>query len=276
MSLPVLEKPRCVVPVASPGLGDAPSLVRTPHNSFRGTDCPDARWIGGRCQEHGQGRWVMVPCKRRRCEVCGAISRWRVAERIAFGCRVSSPASWIVLTFRKNVEKGLAVRRMARFVRWLRVKRSMPDLAYAATYEVTKAGRLHINLLCAPWQFVPQRQLERAWGSRLWVERVKDEGSVGNETAKATPESLGGYLMKLEQVVKEGRRVSFSRNWPKMPSLDPGEPNVKVKWRPLGDSDICYLQNMIDTGWVVEIRPGRWACAPNLRDGPLCGCFGDT
>ena len=61
--------------VPAPGGGAPPSLVTTTHNCPQTADsdkfCPDSQWVRGTCTGHGQERWVLVPCKRRTCEVCG-------------------------------------------------------------------------------------------------------------------------------------------------------------------------------------------------------------
>ena len=122
-------------------------------------DCPDPRLVFGECEQHGQQRFVLKRCKRRDCEYCGALGRYRIAQRIALGVRKYWPCSWQVLSFdTEDAEaaewKPKAVRMLADYVSWLREKMGMPDLQYAATYELTQRGRLHIDGLSAVRPFV--------------------------------------------------------------------------------------------------------------------------
>ncbi|KKM85767.1 hypothetical protein LCGC14_1285820, partial [marine sediment metagenome] len=202
----------------------APSLVTIPHNSATPSSklrqqesyCPNATVVEGVCDEHNNTRWVLAPCKNRRCEHCGPVGRFKIAQRIALGVRTLWPCSWQVLTFAEDISKKDAVRKLSKFIRWLRTE--IPGLQYAATYELTKRGRLHINLIVGPWSRIEQQKLQRIWGHRLWIQWVKEERSLAREVAKSySPESLGNYLSKLEQAVPTDRRVSFSKDWPKLP-----------------------------------------------------------
>ena len=232
----------------TPGAASAsPSLVGIPHNSSnpadslatRSTFCPDARYMKAYCREHDTTRYVPVPCKRRDCPDCGPKGRYLIAEHIALGVRELWPCAWIVLTFPEDVTRSKAARRLSNFVKQLRKK--SPGMQYAATYELTKAGRIHINLIAGPWDFIPQRTLEAMWGARLWVERVKHDAAAGREAAKSySPEALGGYLAKLEQAVPYGRRCSFSKGWPKLPKPVSKSPDY-IDWRPLTDDETLWL-----------------------------------
>ena len=214
-----------------------PSLVTIPHNSpgpsadgpsaDEKVSCPNARLTLGTCKEHGVVHMVYAPCRSRECEVCGPQGRYKIAERIAYGVRQFWPCGWLVLTFdTEDAEeaewKPKAVKKLGKFITWLRKRKGMADLEYAATYELTARGRLHINLVCGPWKFVKQRELTEKWGAYVWVQRVRDDGKVGAEAAKSyNPEALGGYMSKLYQAVPNewGRRVSYSKGWPKVPKL---------------------------------------------------------
>lgn len=198
--------------------------------------CSDPRLILGECG-HGAKRYRLVPCGRRNCEACGAIGRRRIAERIAYGVRQLWPCAWLVLTFpgvdAENPSwKKVAVKRLSGFVRALRNKLGV-RLEYAATYELTKRGRLHVNLIIGPWNHIDQPVLCGLWGARVWVEWVKDAGAIGREAAKSySVEALSGYLAKLEQAVPRewGRRCSFSKRWPKLPVE--GLPRLgEITWR---------------------------------------------
>ena len=178
--------------------GPSPYLVSTTHNSpqyllsanrFDASKyCPNARLVEGVCDPHGNRRFVLVPCKRRDCDVCGPNGRWEIAKRIAYGIRHHWPCAWITLSFETElaeepVWKPKAVKRLGKFVAWLR--KSNPGLQYAATYELQKRGRLHINLIIGPWQSVPKADLQKRWGANLWVEWVQDDKTMGREAAKS-------------------------------------------------------------------------------------------
>jgi len=296
-----------------PPEGGAPSLVNTTHNCPETDDsdkyCPDARLVRGTCNEHGQERWVLAPCKRRTCDVCGPNGRYRIAKRIAWGVRelpcrdcghkvdgcwahgqrrgtVNCPcrgmrlsAAWLVLTFatesaEESEWKPKATKKMRGFIDWLRKQKGMPDLQYAATYELTQRGRLHINLVVGPWKEIPQAELQQRWGAILSVEWVRDEQKIGRETAKAySPESLGKYLAKLKQSVPEewGRRVSFSQKWPKLPKG--AERRGSITWAQeweLKPSELAAFEFEKERGWWQEIRIGEWS---SVLLPPSCDCF---
>jgi len=236
-----------------------PSLVTPPHKSTETppSNCPNARWLVGDC-EHGQQYWTLIPCKRRDCVECGIRGRRKIARRIAYGVRKLWPCAWMVLTFKKGEIDDHSTadsrKRLSAFIRWLRVKR--PGLAYAATYERTMAGTLHINLLVGSWVAVPQVDIERAWGRRVWIAWVRDEGAVSAEAAKTySPESLGNYVSKLDQAVQQGRRVSFSRHWP----VEPAEKlRAKIRWRLPDALEQNTFNNLWRLGWVQALAPDLW------------------
>lgn len=255
------------------------SLVSTPHNSAEvkaptclKTKCTQARFVKGVCAEHGNVHWLLVPCKRRDCDTCGPVGRYRIAQRIALGVRELWPAAWMVLTFREDVTKEQAVRKLATFVKWIRMQPRTSKLEYVATYEYTAKGRIHINLIMAPWIPIRQRTLQAQWGARLWVEWVRSDQAVGSEAAGAyNPEALGGYLSKLEQAVPEGRRVSYSKGWPKLPK--PPETDHEVKWTQLSIEEQVDVAQLNRLGWLEEIKPGHFRLVSKLRDIPPCECF---
>jgi len=183
-------------------------------------------------------------------------------------------------------------RRKNAFIKWLRDKKGMPDLEYACTFELTKRGRLHINLVVANWVYVDQKELEARWSwvntrgarkVRVWVERVKNEG-IAVEVAKAqNPEGLAGYLSKLEQAVPQewGRRVSFSQlvrdketgevvrpGWPRVPVEGPAREG-KIDWLPATAVEVARLEYEQGLGSAREITPVEWS----LDATDTCGCF---
>jgi len=278
----------------SRGVGTAspPSLVSKSLNSAKAVDpyrlmrqCPNPKWTRGVCDTHGNIRHYERPCSRRDCDVCGPQGRLGIAQRIAWGVRLfgARNCAWITLTFDTEMAeeswwKPRATRRVANFVRWLRQKRGMPGLTYSITYELTKRGRLHINLIVGghtinngKWKYVPQKLLQERWGARVWVSRVIDtsEFSLGVEVAKAySPEGLASYLSKLEQAVPAewGRRVSFSKGWPQLPS-EVNELVGVIHWSPITDADGWGERR--DRGGA-ELRPGVWAVG-SVK--PHCDCF---
>jgi len=293
--------------------GPGPSLVTTTHNSPQRVSvheelakyCPDARLVEGECDEHGQRRWVVAPCKNRDCPACGPRGRHEIAKRIAYGVRqfpcrdcghkleeclahgcgkgvrcsckgMLLSATWLVLTFdteqAEEVEwKPKAVKKLGKFVAWLRKR--MPALQYVATFELTKRGRLHINLVAGPWQEIPQEELQERWGARVWVQWIRDDQAIGRETAKSySPESLGGYLSKLKQAVPEewGRRVSYSKKWPKLPEC---QRKGRISWRCEFEIELVEIElfeHELNLGWWKEIRPGEWQGLLHPHD---CDCF---
>lgn len=271
--------PRSPSHAAGADAAPAASLVRTPNNSANvakksctKTLCPAARFVEGWCQSHGHVHWVLAPCKKRACSICGPVTRYKIARRIALGVRVLWPAAWIVLTFAQDVDKRTAVRRLAAFVKWIRKQPGHAGNQYAATYELTDRGRLHINLIIAPWVSIPQAELERQWGARVWIEWVKDDQVVAIEAAAAySPEGLGGYLAKLEQAVKTGKRVTYSKRWPKLP--DPPPTKGDIKWTYLKPSDEDRVRELLEMGLLEEIAPGEYQLALSNRSSPACDCF---
>jgi len=279
--------------------GASSSLVDLPHNSPGPLDdwtteeswappsqpCPNPRLTLGECVEHGQQRMVYGPCKSRLCEVCGPRGRYEIAMHIARGVHQFWPCSWHILTFdtceaEESKWKPVAVRKLGKYVAWLR--KQIPDLQYAATYELTQQGRLHINLIIGPWRYIRQRVLQKQWGSRMWVARVKDSETIGRETAKSySPESLGMYLAKLKQSVPKewGRRCSFSKGWPKAVESEPFERKGKITWRhewDLKPEEIASFEFERSKGWwrAVPVGDGfRTEEWQNLLGSHDCDCF---
>lgn len=256
-----------------------PSLVSTTDNSAdaepsgcKPNYCPSARFVRGYCAEHGNVHWLLVPCRRRSCDICGPVSRYKIACRIAYGVRKLWPAAWIVLTFDHEVDKVTAIRKMAAFIRSIRKLPGHENTEYAATYELTRAGRLHINLIVAPWRSIPQRLLSDKWGARLWIEWVKNDESLGVEAAAAyTPEALGGYIAKLDQAVREGKRVTYSKRWPQLP--DPAPTRHKIIYEHLSDDDQLRVWALLRRGWLTEVSPGVYRLARSRPGRTPCDCF---
>lgn len=206
-----------------PPAPSAPSLVvhGITHEQSHPALCPSGRWVLATCADHANERWIYAPCKRRFCSVCGPRRRKKVAWRIAHGIETLAPAkgaAWFVGTWAHKIDKPTAVKAQARFIAWLR-RTSQPGMQYAVTWELTKRGRLHINIIMAPWNHVPQQALSQAWqrlggGKIVWITRVG--AGIGQEAAKSR-QDVSAYFAKWEQLVRHGRAASYSKGWPKLP-----------------------------------------------------------
>ncbi|MBT9133069.1 MAG: hypothetical protein DDT33_01600 [Firmicutes bacterium] len=252
--------------------------TRTLEPSYRVCDSPKAGWMKGQCQcVTGTVRWIKLSCKKRMCPICGAIRRGKIAGRIRKGIDEiggKDGAGWFVGTFKKDIEKEVAVRVQGRFVKWLR--KNLPErIEYAVTWEVTKKGRLHINLIMCPWIYIPQKKLSEKWeafggGNRVWIKRVF--GDIGSEASKSRL-AVDGYLVKWEQMVLAGRGVTYSKGWPKLPSPFVGRKGV-IEWRWVGEKDkkldgLNEFLSEVRVGYWVETEPGEWK-----RTGSEdCDCF---
>jgi len=190
--------------------------------------------------------------------------------------------AWLVLTFADPVAefssfKPQAVRALASFVRWLRRSCGMPDLQYVATYELQQRGRLHINLICGPWEYVPHSRLLGRWGGRVSVEYVQDAEEMGIEaTASYSPEGLGGYVSKLESSVPAewGRRVSFSQGWRKVPKhLRHSEREGEIAWKMPDGVELRMLEGLIQEGKVIKVAEGEYAHGGQYYLHSECLCF---
>ena len=264
----------------APRPAQSPSVLGIPHNSSNTSPepnarlpfCPDARYMRAFCYEHGTTRYVPTPCKKRSCPYCGPLGRYKIASRIALGVRHFWPCAWHVLTFAEDVTKLRSGRRLSNYIKQLR--KLQPGLQYAATYELTTNHRIHINLLIGPWQNVPQAQLQLIWGAIMWVEWVKDDLSIARETTKAeNPDSLSNYVSKLEQCIPYGRRVSYSKGWPKLPPPEVRTPDF-ISWTPIRYDDEWQLFHEMRYGQLLRLPCGDYVPAPaSIDDKTWCDCF---
>ncbi len=259
------------------------SLVQEGHNSTktwlreRGeTDvevCPDAGWLLGECC-HGTKRWRKLSCKRRTCLVCGETRKHLIAWRIALGVEGlggDSGAAWTVLTWDYDVLKSEAVKDVRQFVKKLR--REQPQIEYALTWEVQKNGRLHANLIMAPFRYIPQARISELWqrfggGRVVWIERVGK--GIGHEAAKDR-DRIGNYVAKWDQMVTKGRGVCYSKHWPGLPDCPRIERQGAIDWHWVGrfePEDIMFEYERKKGHWV-EIIPREYG-SPYGED---CDCF---
>jgi len=237
--------------------------------------CPDAGSMRGRC-EHGTTRWLKLSCKRRGCPVCGETRRRLISWRIQQGLEILAGVkggAWFVGTWDHDVSKVSARRTVARFIRWLRKR--LGHFEYASTWERTKRGWLHVNVIIAPWSFVPQATLSWAWqrfggGPRVWVERV--QGSIGFEVAKVSQRQIANYVAKWDQQVQTGRGVTYSRGWPKLPDLPAKvERQGVIHWEWFGhfSPEDMVLRSEVARGYWREVGPLELKFAY----GEECLCF---
>jgi len=282
--------------------------------------CSHGFYRRGRCLHHGSERWVYIPCKRRKCPVCGPLRSRRISERIRRGIESNGSAAWFVGTFSYDIDKSKAVSKVSQFVQWLRrgekeyllpgvdgfhrwqtrfelkisglkCPRSarwrwrleaQEGLEYACTWELQKSGRLHCNLVMAPWTFVHQSMLSRKWrsltgASVVWVERITNPSAIADEVTKAKHTKrllkLCSYFAKNEQMVETGRGACYSEGWPLL-----AEPE---RLRRKGDGHILWeniypesaesrvFESERALGHWREVRLSEWG----KTDGDPCRCF---
>lgn len=243
--------------------------------------CPHMVYIRGICKDHGEMRWLCMPCKSRSCSVCGPKRRERIALRIDKGVSELSGefgAGWFIGTWDRDVGKREAGRVLDSFIRWIRRqlrKRVTGRVEYAATWEKQENGRLHVNVILAPWSYISQRRLSIAWrkfggGPVCYIELVRRD--IGSEAAKSSP--LAEYLGKLDQMVVEGRGVSYSRGWPKLHDTDKVGRMGEIRWRRLNRSDSEIDDFELDRSACAwkEVYSGEFA----REAGEKCDCFSFT
>ena len=273
------------------------SLVVTRHNSTTSTDdaherqgvvsggeievCPDAGWLLGECK-HGTKRWVILACKRRTCPVCGEMRKHRISWRIQLGIEQlggDRGGAWFTGTFAFDIKKKAAVKVVGKFIRWVRhpgkkeERDPQPDLEYASTWEVQKNGNLHVNLVMAPWSYIAQRELSAAWrrfggGPVVWIQRVG--AGIGHEVAKDR-KRIGNYVAKWDQMVLQGRGVTYSKGWSKLPSDPRVQREGDIDWRWVGSKSFedTIFNYEREHGHWLELGPGEYGSAY----GEECECF---
>ena len=261
--------------------------------------CDNWRSIRGSCS-HASTRWLYVRCKRRDCVGCSKVRQWKHASRIANGVRTigvdrkgNSKCAFIVLTYKEaeavNPDfKPEAVKRENSFIRWLRAEQKKlgnPNMEYAKTWEITKKGRLHTNLIVGPWvydkpagRYIDIDDIRARWGARITISMVKDDVAISREATKAlSPDGLSSYLTKIEQMVPENwqRAISFSKGYPKLPVSEPPERVGKIRWeseRDLEGGALAAFLHEKALGWWIETDKGSGEFYDGVRD-ESCSCF---
>jgi hypothetical protein len=186
--------------------------------------------------------------------------------------------------------KKEAVKRENSFIRWLREEQKKlgnPNMEYAKTWEITKKGRLHTNLVVGPWKYdqahkpgryIPMEDILARWGARVSISIVKDDRAVSREATKAlSPDGLSSYLTKIEQMVPENwhRAISFSKGYPKLPLLDPPERVGQIRWeseRDLEPGALAAFLHEKGQGWWLETEKGSGEFYDGVKD-ERCRCF---
>jgi len=279
-------------PPAEPGVpltlyGDGISHPQNLDGVRRDNPCEAWRTMRGTCA-HGAERWVYVRCKKRTCHGCSKVRQWQFSSRIANGIRQYGVdhSALMVCTYAEpeSAEPGFkptAVRRENGFVKWLRAEQKKlgnPDMQYAKTWEIQPGtGRLHTNLILAPWVHIPHAKIYKRWGARVSINRVRDDESVAAEATKArSPDGLSTYLTKIEQTVPSAwhRAISFSKGWPKL-AAEPLERVGDIVWKPESMIDpgaIARFQLGQISGWWAEEREGSGEFV-DLLSPEWCRCF---
>ena len=199
--------------------------------------------------------------------------------------------AFLVGTFAHDVTKQQCVRRVSAFMKWLHRRLPGHQIEYAATYELTEKGRLHVNLVIGDWRCIPRNELEQKWGAfmtasligsrqdnggdatPLWTEDEAAALRVAREVAKSGPERVANYMAKFDQAVNEGKGVSYSQGWPKVAKREAPQRVGDIRWSPIFRSDLA--------GYEIEMRQGKWVReAGEMRrpighpdHNPNCRCF---
>ena len=195
------------------GRPPAPSLVKNRQqlNSTAVWCRSPAGYIPTGC-EHGSAMWAPLRC--RRCEGCQAWRRRAVAARIEHGLRTLG-GSVVMLTLTSL--PGSSVADVMRAWNWYRgwLRRRVTGLEYVAVKERgPRSGMLHLHVLLAGWEYIPQAELSRKWEECSGAFRV----DVRRRSAEVV-EVLAGYVSKyVAKAVGQGdvrKCVTFSSGFPR-------------------------------------------------------------
>lgn len=255
--------------------------------------CEQWRSIRGNCS-HGSRRWLYVRCKRRDCAGCSKVRQWQHASRIANGIRSLGveTCAFIVLTYADARSahpefKEEAVRLENSFIRWLRSEQKKIGnnrMEYAKTWEIQpKSQRLHTNIVVGHWIKMDQKEIAARWqksgiGGWITVEWIRDDEAISREATKAqSPDGLGTYLTKVEQMVPEDwhRAISFSKNFPKLTVEAAPERMGEIKWeseRDFGPGELMAYLHEKSLGWWLETEKGSGEFY-DVAKPEDCNCF---
>lgn len=207
---------------------------------FPWSECPNSRVVAGECDAHGHKRWYRFPCKGRDCPHCGPLTCLQHAKRINYGIEALGDCWFGVFTFEladaENPSyKSRAVRRLGDFIHWAR-RRLGFHFEYSLSWELQKRGRLHCNLIMNYAGRLPFSEFNKKWGAWVRWTPVTDSRGLAMYCVKSASRGgvgggLGAYCLKKGYQALPaawGRRVGFSKGWPKMPAP---VKDGRVKWR---------------------------------------------
>ena len=193
--------------------------------------------------------------------MCGKRRKHLISWRVVNGVKVLGDAVWFIGTYAEDITKEEAVKVQNKFIRWLR-QRLGYKVEYVAVWEVHQSGRLHLNLVLAPWRYIDQGELSDAWqryggGKVVWIERVGF--GIGKEVAK-TRQKIANYVAKFDQMVKSGRGVNYSKGWPKLPDRPNPKRKGKIEWRYVSDLDAEaeVFEYELERGYWIEVAPNEY------------------
>jgi hypothetical protein len=207
--------------------------------------------------------------------------REMIAAKIANGLKILGGGyggGWFVGTFDRYENKPEAVIIANHFVQALRRycgKNFGKDfkLQVSKTWEHHKSGRLHVNLIMAPWRYIPFEWLFREWhilggGVKCWITRVGEQ--IGKEVSKSYAD-VARYISKIDQMCTIGRGVSYSKGWPELPGPVKVPRRGEISWRFVGNYVDEAIVHWYETelGHWEEVGAGEYAKAGR----EVCDCF---
>lgn len=153
-------------------------------------------------------------CRRWSCQVCGPRKRAKLLKRIELG----DPNRFVTLTTKQIGEetpREVFERTSPRVSKLFRkLKNDDDSFAYARILESTKRGFPHYHF-CVRSKWISQQNLSNEW-NRLTGAKIVDVRKLYGDKTRY----VAKYLTKNDHVAYTRQRVSFSRNWPKLPKMD--------------------------------------------------------
>ena len=211
----------------------------------RGDECPNPVYLVNRAEE----RWVKVPCRQRRCRVCGP-GPWKryMLRRIFSGLAGVDLRDVLLVTVTAPSGAPLtwndgAVGRCGELIRLLRGIFKGARLEYHRTGETQSRGLIHYHIILRGLRFLPHSLLMRVvvrsgFGPVCWVARP----DVRRGGVKGWVFYTGKYLTKGVFEWDFAQHVcTHSRGW----SLDwrPGRERVGG-WHWVGSEAEAYVELM--------------------------------
>ena len=115
-------------------------------------------------------------------------------------------------------------------------------------------------------------------GGWIDIDWVRDDRAVSREATKAqSPDGLGTYLTKVEQMVPEDwhRAISFSKNFPRLTVEAAPERMGEIKWeseRDFNPGELMAYQHEKSLGWWLETEKGSGEFY-DVAKPEDCNCF---